>query len=260
MKIVLLLFSQFETLDAFGPAEVLGRLSRLSDRVCQCPRRDLPQRPGSAGDDGAPQRSGRRGAASSRRYGYPALGRRSELPGYPGPAGSKGAILFVGVHRFGFAGPLWPAGRQEGHLQQKILCLGKKSKGRMCVGSLRPAGWRMGSSLPLPVFPQGWIWRWGLWPSSMDGSRLWPLQRIWNTCGMKTPIGTPLPKENEKRDGGKPSLSVSNKRQKPLVRVLQGSVCTPLAYTCPLRGVKTNAQVAVFYELMREGQTDPQVR
>ena len=26
MKIVLLLFSQFETLDAFGPAEVLGRL------------------------------------------------------------------------------------------------------------------------------------------------------------------------------------------------------------------------------------------
>ena len=25
---------------------------------------------------------------------------------------------------------------------------------------------------------------------------------------MKTPIGTPLPKENEKRDGGKPSLLV----------------------------------------------------
>lgn len=77
---------------------------------------------------------------------------------------------------------------------------------------------------------------------------------------MKIPIGIPLPEKNKKRDGGKPSLSVSNKRQKPLVRVLQGSVCTPLAYTCPLRGVKTNAQVDGFYELMREGQTDSQVR
>ena len=79
MKIVLLLFSQFETLDAFGPA------------------------------------------------------------------GSKGAILFVGVHRFGFAGPLRPAGRQTGHLQQKILCLGKKARRECMLAACGPlgGGWKV---------------------------------------------------------------------------------------------------------------------
>ena len=32
---------------------------------------------------------------------------------------------------------------------------------------------------------------------------------------------------------------------------LQGSACTPLAHTCPLRGAKIDAQVAVFCKLIK---------
>ena len=128
MKIVLLLFSQFETLDAFGPAEVLGRLPGCQI-VCASVQGGICR---SA--QGVPVMT----VPLSEAEGEVLL-----LPGGMGTrplAGSKGAILFVGVHRFGFAGPLRPAGRQTGHLQQKILCLGKKARGECVLAACGPLG------------------------------------------------------------------------------------------------------------------------
>ncbi len=140
MKIVLLLFSQFETLDAFGPAEVLGRLpgcqivcASVQGGICRSaqgvPVMTVPLSEAEGEVLLLPGGMGTRPLAEDQNF-LDILARQGAKAQYCLSVCTGSALLA----RCGLLD-----GR-TGHLQQKILCLGKKARGECVLAACGPLG------------------------------------------------------------------------------------------------------------------------